>query len=85
MKRLLDKYAQGAGLKSFGPHTLRHTYATRYLVVNPADLRNLAALLGHSNLNTVMIYTEPTTEELAARVERIELSQKQLVVAPDAQ
>ncbi len=54
-------------------------------MVNPADLRNLAALLGHSNLNTVMIYTEPTTEELAARVERIELSQKQLVVAPDAQ
>jgi site-specific recombinase XerD len=29
------------------------------------------SLLGHSNLNTVMIYTEPRLEDLAQRMERV--------------
>jgi len=32
----------------------------------------LASLLRHASLNTVMIYTEPTSEALAERVERME-------------
>jgi site-specific recombinase XerD len=47
-------------------------YSTRYLAVNPGDLRGLAALLGHANLNTVMIYTQPTTSDLADRMARAE-------------
>ncbi|MCP4045449.1 MAG: hypothetical protein GY732_05610, partial [Gammaproteobacteria bacterium] len=39
---------------------------------NPADLRGLARLLGHANLNTVMIYTEPTMNDLAERMERMD-------------
>ena len=31
----------------------------------------MAALLGHANLNTVMIYTEPRLEDLAERMERV--------------
>jgi integrase/recombinase XerC len=50
---------------------LRHTFATQYLQANPDDLRGLAALLGHSDLNTVMIYTEPTQQDLANRMERM--------------
>ncbi len=71
---LLKKYAFQAGLdeSEISPHVLRHTFATRYLASNPDDLRGLAAILGHSNLNTVMIYTEPTTEDLATRMERAE-------------
>ena len=38
------------------------------------DLRGLAAILGHSSLNTVMIYTEPTTALLSARMEKAETS-----------
>ena len=68
--RLLNKYAYQAGIETFNPHALRHTFATRYLDVNPGDLRGLAALLGHANLNTVMIYTEPRLEDLAERMER---------------
>ena len=71
--RLLNKYAYQAGIKAFNPHALRHTFAGRYLAVNPGDLRGLAALLGHANLNTVMIYTEPRLEDLAERMERVEL------------
>ncbi len=69
--RILRKYALAAGIVDFGPHTLRHTFATRYLAANPGDLRGLAALLGHANLNTVMVYTEPRLEDLAARMERV--------------
>ena len=70
--RLLNKYAYQAGVEAFSPHALRHTFAARYLEANPGDLRGLAALLGHANLNTVMIYTEPHLEDLAARLERVE-------------
>jgi integrase/recombinase XerC len=69
--RVLKKYAFRAQLKSISPHVLRHTFATHYLKANPDDLRGLAALLGHSDLNTVMIYTAPTQQDLASRMERM--------------
>jgi len=70
--RMLEKYAIAARIEPIGPHVLRHTFATRYLNANPGDLRGLASLLGHASLNTVMIYTEPTKEELAKRMEKVE-------------
>ena len=73
--RILNKYTQQAGIEAIGPHALRHTFATRYLNANPDDLRGLAALLGHASLNTVMIYTEPSLDDLAQRMERIETAQ----------
>ena len=70
--RILDKYAYQAQIDPVNPHALRHTFATRYLEANPDDLRGLAALLGHANLNTVMIYTEPRLDDLMERMERVE-------------
>jgi site-specific recombinase XerD len=70
--RLLNKYAYLAEIEPVKPHALRHMLATRYLAANPDDLRGLAALLGHSNLNTVMIYTEPSIDDLERRMERVE-------------
>ena len=72
--RMIDKYAIRAGLETVTPHMLRHTFATRYLKANADDLRGLARLLGHSNLNTVMIYTEPTLDDLDERMERMDVS-----------
>lgn len=69
--RLLESYARRGGLDAIHPHMLRHTFATRYLKANPDDLRGLARLLGHSNLNTVMIYTEPNLDDLVNRMERM--------------
>ena len=51
----------------------RRALATCYLAANSDDLRGLAALLGHSNLNTVMIYTEPNIDDLERRMECVEL------------
>lgn len=70
--RILARVAQQAGITAPGPHVLRHTFATRYLAANPDDLRGLAALLGHASLNTVMIYTEPSLDRLAERMERLD-------------
>jgi site-specific recombinase XerD len=72
VKRMLEKYAYQAKLSPPSPHTLRHTFATRYLTANPDDIRGLARLLGHASLNTVFIYTEPDIETLTARMERVE-------------
>ena len=67
--RLLNKYCIQAKIEKVTPHQLRHTFATSYLQKNPDDLRGLATLLGHSDLNTVMLYTEPSLEELAQKME----------------
>jgi site-specific recombinase XerD len=69
--RILQKYAHRAQLDNLSPHILRHTFATHYSKANPDDLRGLAALLGHSDLNTVMIYTEPSRQDLTERLERM--------------
>jgi len=71
--RMLNKYAKIAGLANLGPHTLRHTFAFQYLQANPDDIRGLAALLGHTNINTVMIYTQPSFEDLSKRMERVSI------------
>jgi len=69
--QILRKYAWLARVEDVGPHVLRHTFATRYLEANPGDLVGLAGLLGHARLDTVMLYTRPTLDELAHRVERM--------------
>lgn len=56
------------------PHTLRHTFAANYLKDHPGDLVGLAALLGHSSLETTRIYVQPSAEDLAQRVEQTRLN-----------
>jgi site-specific recombinase XerD len=56
------------------PHTLRHTFATNYLKDHPGDIVGLAALLGHSSLETTRIYVQPSVDDLAQRVEQTRLN-----------
>jgi site-specific recombinase XerD len=56
------------------PHSLRHTFSTRYLVRHPGDLVGLAWLLGHSSVRTTQVYVQPTEEEMAERVSQIDLN-----------
>jgi site-specific recombinase XerD len=51
-------------------HTLRHSFALRYLKRNPGQLVELAALLGHESLDTTAVYTQPSAEQLAASLEK---------------
>jgi site-specific recombinase XerD len=48
--------------ESFGPHILRHTFATQ-LLRGGADPVLVADLLGHSDLTNLKIYTQPNDED----------------------
>jgi integrase len=71
-KDIMDKWCKVAGIPRYTPHALRHTKAQRIM----ADVRHLSdderqkALifankqLRHKSLNSTMVYTAPTKEEM---------------------
>lgn len=68
LRAICSKYAAITGV-AFTPHTLRHTFARRYLEQSNNDLVALAQLLGHESLNTTSIYTQRSQDTLQAGID----------------
>jgi integrase/recombinase XerD len=67
---IVTDLAKRAGLEDVSPHTLRHSFA-KNLVDAGVGLERVAALLGHSSLETTRIYTAPSEADLQEAVERV--------------
>jgi integrase/recombinase XerC len=76
IQAVIASLARRARLKriAVSAHTLRHTFALSYLRDNPGKLVELASLLGHDSLDTTVIYTRPSRDDLAADLERSHLN-----------
>lgn len=55
-QKMIEKYVQGFGKGQLTLHKLRHTFATNHYKHNK-DIASLKRQLGHTNINTTMIYT----------------------------
>lgn len=70
VQRVIHRIGQDAGLNRLTPHVLRHTFG-KNLVDSGVGLEKVAALLGHSSLNTTRIYIVPNQQDLEKAVEKI--------------
>ena len=63
LNRKLSQVTKMLGIKSFGPHVLRHCFATRGLEAN-VSLKAMQEILGHSSITvTGDIYTHVMLEQ----------------------
>ena len=66
--------AKAAGIESLTKvHTLRHTFAS-HLVMKGVDLPTVKKLMGHSDIQTTMVYAHLAPDHLAEAVDRLEFS-----------
>lgn len=56
IEKIFTKIKDTLGMKELYPHLLRHTFATKLAAT--ADITVVQKLLGHSSINTTMVYTE---------------------------
>ncbi|NUM48658.1 MAG: tyrosine-type recombinase/integrase [Anaerolineales bacterium] len=69
IQKMITQVGQRAGI-SLSCHALRHTFA-KNLVNAGVSLEKVAALLGHSNLNTTRVYIVPGQQDLERAVEAL--------------
>ena len=61
---MVKRQAEEAGIKkTTSPHTFRHSFATA-LLQGGADLRSIQAMLGHEKIDTTLVYTHISNEQL---------------------
>ena len=72
LRRQLIRIAQKAKIDGLTKlHSLRHTYAS-HLVMSGVDLPTVQKLMGHSDIQTTMIYSHLAPDHLADAVEKLE-------------
>jgi site-specific recombinase XerD len=71
IEKIVEKYAKAFGKPSLSVHKLRHSFATRYHFENN-DVPKLRRQLGHSSIQTTMVYTHLTNDELRSAVNNMD-------------
>ncbi|WP_017753945.1 tyrosine recombinase XerS [Calidifontibacillus oryziterrae] len=72
IEKLVEKYAISFGKPSLSVHKLRHSFATRYHAeIN--DVPKLRRQLGHSSVQTTMIYTHIKNEDLKNAINKLNM------------
>lgn len=61
--RLLNNIYKKIGIKGSGVHILRHTFA-KTMIAKDVNIVTVKELLGHTNIQTTMIYTKPNQKEI---------------------
>ena len=62
--KIIKSYAEQAHiLKEITPHTMRHSFAL-HLLENGADLKDIQAMMGHSNISSTQIYLDLFNQHL---------------------
>jgi integrase/recombinase XerC len=72
IRNLLAELGRRAGVDQVHPHRFRHDAARR--LVEQVDLPTVAALLGHSRLDTVRIYSQPDQNTLQRAADLLDQS-----------
>jgi site-specific recombinase XerD len=71
LRRQIIIIAKKAGIECLTKlHSLRHTYAS-HLVMKGVDLPTVQKLMGHSDIQTTMIYSHLAPDHLADAVEKL--------------
>ena len=68
LRQIVKTVLKEAGLGNYSPHKLRHTFATQ-LLDKGAPLEQISKLLGHSRLDTTLIYAQTEPGKLRSAVE----------------
>ncbi len=73
MRRRLYSWAPKSGIKKadIKPHDLRRTFGMSFLQANPGHVRELAELMGHSDLSQVMKYALSDEPRARAGIARL--------------
>lgn len=70
-QRAFAKAVKKAGItKHAHPHTLRHSFAT-HLLEDGRDVRTVQELLGHSDINTTMLYTHISVKNVRSPLDTL--------------
>jgi integrase len=76
VEKLVEKYATAFGKPSLSVHKLRHSFATRYHAeIN--DVPKLRRQLGHSSIQTTMIYTHIKNDDLKIAVDKMDMPKEE--------